>query len=221
MQVIDPDTAALLGVTAPTNAPDPLACLDAITSEPATKSGKLYPVLPDPDGTAASLARRSIELAEAEDQRKACNKLLGELVVPFFFRHWAGRADFESSVKVNSPAGPVLVTCQKRVTKMETADQVSKVAHILNGKEKDLFYHTFDLSIDGDQIPPAKVAPLVTELAQLFSKYGCGKALSKKRSYRPYPGFYSQRMVLFTPEQNEEINRAVPIVAAVKTKGIK
>lgn len=224
---LDPEIAAFMGIAAePTNQPtttqtaDPLAFLDGIGAEPVTKSGKVYPVLPDNDGTAAQLAKRSIELSDAKEQLETNNKLLGELVTPYFFRHWHGKPEFESSIRVQCDIGSVLVTCMKKVSKMKDTKTLDPVRHILGAKEKDLFYHTFDLKVDGDEIPPANVGGLVTEMKALFAKHGATKALKVERQYKPYPAFFTQRMIAFTPEQNMEINRNMRMTTAVKVKGV-
>ncbi len=232
---LDADTAALLGITAPADnivplnpEADPLSFLNGTEQSAPTKTGKVYPVLPDPNGEAAALARRILELARDQEQFDAAKKTLGGMALPFFFRHWAGQPEFESSIQVCSEIGNVLVTCQKKVKKMEDTKPLAPVAHllkrtiggVLRDLQKEWFAHTFELKIDGDEIPPQVAPALVNELKAVFAKHGCPKALKSKREYRPYPAFYTQRMVVFSPEENLQFNEAVPITTMVKTKGV-
>lgn len=221
--------AAFLGMPTPAVpawiaplAKDPLACLDGIGESKPKGNRKVYPTLPDPDGTASDLAKRVIELADAEDQRKTCAKMLGEMVLPYFFKTYHGQGDYDGgSVRVETNKGNVLVVCQSRIKKMSSPNDVASVLPLLQGKRDDLFRTTFELSIDGDEIPPAALGPLVSELKALFTKHGATKALAVKKEFKPYPAFHTQRHVLFTPEVNLEINRACPMVVQVKTKDVQ
>jgi hypothetical protein len=215
------ESLMLAAAAQPAAAVDPLAFLDDInTAAPKSGKRKSYPSYPDNDGTGADLAARIIELSEAKAQLETNNKLLGELVTPFYFRNAAGRSDVESSVRVACPNGAVLVTFKAQAKKMPDASAAKQVSHIIGKHEAALFRHTFDLKIDGDEIPAASVAAVVTELKAVFAKHGCTKALKVEKQFVPYPSFHTQRHVLFTPEQNLEIHRAIPVITAVKTKDV-
>lgn len=230
---LDMDLAAFLGEeTAPTPPPrqtvpttDPLAFLDGMAEAKPKGKGKEYPLLPDPDGRAAKMAARSIDLAGAKEQLDTNNKLLAELVLPFWIKHWHGKTDFESGVKVQTDTGAaVLVICQSRVKKMEGEKALDPVRSLFRRNDRDLvpdlFHWGFSIKIDGNEIPPEVAPALVKELKELFAKHGANKALTTEKEYKPYPSFFTQRHVLFTPEQNLAINNAIPIVTQVKTKGV-
>ncbi len=202
------------------SSPDPLSFLDGIAEDKPKSKRKIYPTFPDPDGTAAALAKRSRELSDAAEELKTNNKLLGELVLPFWMRHWSGKADTEAGTRVLCDIGPVLVICQARVTKMTSDKALAPVRHIIGNRQDDLFHSTFEIKIEGDDIPTTSAPALVTELKALFTRHGAGKALKVEKQFKPYPAFFTQRHVLFTPEQNMEINRAMPIVTQVKCKDI-
>lgn len=211
----------MLEASAPVPLADPLACLDDLnTATPKSGKRKSYPNFPDSDGTAADLASRIIELVDAKAQLETNNKLLGEHVTPFYFRNAAGKSDVESSVRVVCPNGAVLVTFKAQAKKMPDASGAKQVAHIIGKHEAALFHHTFDLKIDGDEIPAAAVPAVVAGLKALFAQHGCTKALKVEKQFVPYPSFHTQRHVLFTPEQNMEIHRAIPVICAVKTKDV-
>jgi hypothetical protein len=134
MQVIDPEIAAFLGNPTPapstppsTPAPappaaDPLACLEGITQDKPKGRRKQYPVFRDPDGTAQALANRSLELAEAAEQLKTNNKLLGEHCLPQWFEHNHGKADPDSALKVLGTHGAVLAVFTSRLKRTVDAD---------------------------------------------------------------------------------------------------
>jgi len=191
--------------------------------ETKTKSKRTsYPVLPDPDGVAATMAQTSINLSEVKDQLETNNRLLGELVRPYFFEHYHGKAETESSIRVEAMDGKaVLVTLKNQCKKIETASALASIQNILAGREKELFYSTFDIKISGEDIPTVAMAPLITELKLLFERHGAGKALSLKRDFKPRPAFFTSRHTLFTVEENVTIDSVVPIITAIKVKGVQ
>lgn len=217
--MIDTELAAFLGD--PITAPDPLACLDSIApTAPASSKRTEYPNYPDPDGTAASLVKVILEDADAAERLKTNNKLLSELVTSHYFTLWHGRAEPQSSIRVESPDGAALVTFKKQVKKLSRA-ALGPVRPILGNHEKNLFRDTFEIKVDGDEIPAAAIAPLVTELKAVFAKHGASGALKVDRKYEPTPAFYASRHLLFSVADNLELNRTVPIICAVKTKDVQ
>jgi hypothetical protein len=200
--------------------------LDALLggiSESTTKTKRAsYPVMPDPDGLAAGLAQTSINLAEAKDQLETNNRLLGELVRPYFFQYHHGKAQTESSIRVEAMDGKaVLVMLKNQCKKIETPSALAPIQNILGGREKDLFYSTFDIKISGEEIPTAALAPLITELKALFERHGASKALSLKRDLKPRPAFFTSRHTLFTVEENITIDSVVPVITSIKVKGVQ
>lgn len=190
-------------------------------SKPKTKRSS-YPPFPDEDGTAMMLAQTSISLSEAKDQLETNNRMLSELVRPYFFDHYAGKAEVESSIRVDAGEGrAVLVTLKNQLKKMESQDVLAPVRDLLKGREDDLFYSTFEIKIAGEEIPPKATAPLVVELKQIFARHGATKALSVKKDFRPRPAFFTSRHSLFTPEQNMQIDAVAPVITAVKVKGVQ
>ena len=56
------------------------------------------------------------------------------------------------------------------------------------------------------------------ELQAIFAKYGAGAALTAKAVFKPSKDFHTARHTLYTPEENLEVDKVVPISASVKTK---
>jgi hypothetical protein len=200
---------------------DPLAFLNGIGEAKKPGKTKSYPIYPDTDGAGRKLANRIIQLADAKDELESCSKLLGGMVTPAYFAHASGKPEPESSMKVVGNEGSVLVTFKKQTKKMSDGNAIAPLKPMFAGREKDLFFFSFDLKIDSDEIPAASQPAFVAELTQLLAKHGASpKALAVERQFKPSPAFYVQRHTLFTTEQNLEINRTLPVIVSVKTKGV-
>jgi hypothetical protein len=168
------------------------------------------------------LAQTSINLGETKDQLETNNRMLGELVRPYFFSYYAGKTDIESSIRVDAGEGKsVLVTLKNQCKKLNAPSDIAPVQNLFKGREKELFASSFDITISGDEIPERATAPLVAELKALFGRHGAGKALSVKRSFKPAPAFFASRHKLFTPEENLQIDVVVPVITAIKVKGVE
>lgn len=190
-------------------------------STPKTKRAS-YPAFPDEDGTAMMLAQTSINLSEAKDQLETNNRMLGELVRPYFFQYYAGKSNVESSIRVDAGEGKaVLVTLKNQCKKLTAPSDIAPVQDILKGREKELFNSSFEIKIAGEEIPTNATAPLVTELKALFARHGASRALSVKKEFKPAPAFFASRHTLFTPAENMAIDAVVPVVTAVKVKGVQ
>ena len=77
---------------------------------------------------------------------------------------------------------------------------------------------SFELKIKGDRISEAAVEPLIGELQALFAKHGAGAALTAKAVFKPTKDCHTARHTLYSPEENTEIDKVVPVSASVKTK---
>ena len=64
------------------------------------------------------------------------------------------------------------------------------------------------------------MAPLITDLKALFARHGASKALSLKRDFKPRPAFFTSRHTLFTVADNITIDSIVPVITAIKVKGV-
>ena len=80
------------------------------------------------------------------------------------------------------------------------------------------FKQSFELKIKGDLIPEAAVEPLIGELKALFARHGAGAALTAKAVFNPTKDFHTARPTLYSPDENMENDKVVPVSASVKTK---
>lgn len=230
IDTIDADLADFLGLGAPPAttitavpapapaATDPLAFLSGISEDKPKSKRKAYPDLPDPEGVAANLGVRTIELSDAADQLKTNNKLLGELFLPHYFRYAHGRAEPESGMRLATKAGSVLCVATSKLLKMTSEKALDSVRAIFGGVERDMFFWTFDLSVDSDNIPLSNQAAFVAELKTLCANHGA--KLEVKKEFKPRASFFTERHLRFNPDQNMEINRALPQVTSIKSKGV-
>ena len=226
---IDTELADFLGMGAqpvpvthiqtPTPAADPLPFLAGISEDkPKSSKRKDYPALPDPDGTASMLGRRTLDLAESSEQLKANNKLLGDTFLPHWFKYASGKSEPESGMRLDTGSGAILCVASSRLLKMTTEKALDSVRAIFGGVEKSMFFWTFDLSVDSDNIPVANQPAFVGELRALCLKHGAKLEVAKE--LKPRPSFFTERHVRFDPDQNMEINRAMPLITSIKTKGV-
>lgn len=181
-----------------------------------------YPVFPDANGQAATIASRIIqrtaELEAIEGALETDKAELKMMATPFYFRNAHGKGDVASSVAVPSPAGEVLVTFQNRYKMLP--DETALIP-VLGDRVGACFKQSFDLKIEGDKLPLAGADELLAELQELFAKHNATDALSVKECIKPLPDFHVRRHLELTVEQNLALDQACPIVAMIKTKGRK
>lgn len=187
-----------------------------------TKTKTEYPIYPDPNGQAATLAARiksrQEELEALDGALKTDKADLKQLVSPFYFTHNQGKVEVPSSIAVKSEAGEVLVTFQNRYPKLESE---AELVPILGERMERCFRQTFTIEIDGDKIPIEQVQELVNELQELFARFQATVALNVKEAIKPVDDFHTLRHSLLTPEQNLALDQVCPIQAMVKVKGRK
>jgi hypothetical protein len=80
------------------------------------------------------------------------------------------------------------------------------------------FRQSFELRINGDEIPEAEAETLIEEIQALFARHNATSALTAKAIIKPTKEFHTARHTAFAPDQNLEIDRIVPVIAMVKTK---
>jgi hypothetical protein len=179
-------------------------------------------VLPDPDQSLARLGRdiklqtEQVEaLAGALERNK---KLLVEKARPLWFTLNAGKGTVESSVVVETPEGQVMVSFQERFGRPESPE---KVADIIGPEALQAHFRpAFEFKVDCNALPEGpQTQELLNEVYQLFERRGVTAAIQFTSSVKPRKGFNTARHSLFTPDQNQALDRICPIIAAVKTKG--
>ena len=178
-----------------------------------------YPVLPDPNGQLAIIAKRIIERAaqlEAIDGVLSIDKQeLKTLATPFYFGQASGKVEPATSVNVLCPAGEVLISFPNRYGRL---DCETVLLPILGEQTARFFRQAFTLEIDGDKLPAENAQELLNQLQQLFAQYHAADALKVKEGIKPVPDFHTLRHTSLTPEQNLALNQLCPIIAMIKAK---
>ena len=187
---------------------------------PAGKSAKSYPLLPDPDGQVSELVAAILDhAAQLEALEGATEIEKAELIAiakPFYFQHHSGQHVLASSIEARASDGRIV-----RVGFSNSYRGVSDEGALLRlaGDHTERFFkQSFEIKIKGDVIPEAAVEPLLAELQALFARHGASAALTAKAVVKPSKEFHAARHTLFTPVQNAELDKVVPISASVKTK---
>lgn len=195
---------------------------------PKAKTGKTaYPVHPDPKGEVKEIVPILLQETQEFDALKGSLDIhkaeLAALALPVYFETNRNRIEIPSSIACHGPAGAseeVLVTFTSKFK--ETTDQAA-IESVLGDRTPELVRPSFVIKIDGDLLPPdpATRQRLVNDLQTLFNSAGATAALSAKSVLKPVPEFHAKRHTLFTPEENQQIHMALPMVIQVKTKGRK
>jgi len=134
---------------------------------------------------------------------------------PFYFAHHAGQMAVASSIEARSGDQTIRVGFSNSYR--GTSDD-SAIVRAVGEEGARFFKQSFELKIKGDFIPEAAVEELIGELQELFARHHAGAALSAKAVFKPNKDFHTARHTLFTPEQNLEIDKVVPVGANVNTK---
>jgi len=188
-------------------------------AQKSEKSGKDYPVLPDPDGEIAKLVETITEHSrqvEAIEGALAVEKAeLTAMAKQFYFENSRGKTAIPSSVSARAGSTEVLVTFQNRYKGTNDDEAISR---IVGDAAAQYFRQSFELRINGDEIPEAEAETLIGELQGLFARHNASAALSAKAIIKPTKEFHTARHTAFDRDTNLEIDRIVPVVAMVKTK---
>lgn len=184
-------------------------------------TGKVYPVLPDPDGQVSEIVELVLTQADELDALTASLDLhkaeLRALASPFFFSSHHGRSEIASSIECRATDGrQVTVQFQNRY---KAAPDDAAIVALLGARAAQYFRQSFTLKIDGTKIPEAAVEPLLGELQELFARHGAGDALTATQGIAPTKDFHTARHTLLSVEENAALERVCPIITAVKTKG--
>lgn len=197
----------------------------AIATATTKKPGTEYPVLPDDDhGTVAALVTK---IAAATDELDALEGALAidkaelrSLATPFYFERNHDLHEVPSSVEARNADGKnVLVAFQNRYA--QCADDAPVIAVLGDERAARYFRQSFELKIAGDAIPDAEVEPLLAEMQELFARHNAGAALTAKAIIKPTADFHIARHSVLTVEENMALEKIVPIVVQIKTKGRK
>lgn len=218
--------------TVKTSAPKPSAVKRVTFGKAAKKeetTSTKYPVFNDPaigsqvSDIAARIRQRATELESLEGAQKTDKAEIKMLVGPFYFRENQNKSKPPSSISIPTvdaegrPAAEVLVTFQNRYSKLDDEGPLNAIM----GEENAAKYirQSFELKINGEDLPSGKEQEIVDAVIALLDEHNAGSALEVKESLKPSPTFHIERLSVFTPEQNLQIEQAWPVVSMVKTKG--
>jgi hypothetical protein len=184
------------------------------------------PFLPDPVGELGRIAARIREQREKIEQMEGAVASDCEAVTSRAFLHYVtfnlGRHEPDDSFLIRTLTGPAMVLFPARYPKIKDADAVMPGLRALIGpRTEELFKTRMSITVDCDAIPQDKQQALCDAMVELFDRHGCTDALSQTEETKPVPEFHAMRHRILAPEVNQTLNTAFPIVASVKTKGVK
>jgi hypothetical protein len=185
-------------------------------------SGKVYPVLPDPEGQVSELVASILTKSDELDALTASLELekaeLRTLATQFFFTQHEGRVDIASSIECRDGEKQVTVQFQNRYGIVPTANE-AQLTDLLGDRAAKFFKQGFALKIEGAKIPIDAAAELLGELQELFVRHRASEALTATSGIVPVKDFHLARHTALTREENAAIERLCPSIKAVKTKG--
>jgi hypothetical protein len=188
----------------------------------AEKTKTEYPAIEDARAQElAGLILKLTDESEAIEANLAINKAdLRSLVVPEFFRRFAGRVEVPSSMAVRSADGrEVLVSMTSRYKQPTNLDQL--VALLGEDHAERFLKPSFKLEIDSSKISQEQQQEVINAIAGVLGAFGCADALSAKEATAPTDDFHTARHTIFDVEKNMAIENIMPMTVAVKTKGRK
>jgi hypothetical protein len=193
--------------------------------------GKDYPILPETDESkqlVAVIRTQADELDSLKGSLDIHKSEITSIALPFYFAALHGRGEIPSSVIARNGTEEVLIEFQKRFKQPDSKGGEAAFNATLEqfqaamGDHFDRFGRFgYKFTIDGDKIP-AESAPAVLEgIQKVLAAHGCDptEVLTAKETINTTSDFHTLRHSVFTPEQNEAIHRALPLVVQVKTKG--
>ena len=212
--------------------------LGGIAKKEADSTAAKYPVFPDETGAAAELAARIASRSELFDALKSAletdkAELSRVLIRPWYLAHYHRKADAPSSVLVNwtaeaTEAGQAAATGNVRVTVKEQYYSFATEDAFIPVLGEDLvakyFRQSFELKVDGDKLPSDRAGELVSNLQDLFAKYGCSDALEAKECVVPVDNFKALRFAELELAQSlalENVGDKGLTQCSVSTKGTK
>jgi hypothetical protein len=147
-----------------------------------TKAKTEHPVFPDPNQELVEIAdelcqwNRDKEILDAKI--KGNETLLKEVVQKWFFKHFSGKKDVPSSVKVEGLIEPVLVQLTSRChgvkVEAKNSDKLDAIEALLNKVYDKAVDENIKYEIDGNQIHEDNEAMFIEALSTVFKVFGHG-----------------------------------------------
>ena len=189
-----------------------------------------HPQFPDPQGEAGLIAlrirQREQQLDALESAVETDKAELKQMVSLFYFEENRQKSAPVHTIAVGvrsepdlPPGPPVQVQFQNRYAE---GIQRDKLAAFLTEKQlADYFRETFQVKIDGAQLPEDNAQQFIDKLEALATEFNCLGAFTIKPQFKPAKTFHDARHLFLTPEQNVALNDAgfCPIIASVKASG--
>ncbi len=183
------------------------------------------PILPDPTGTLAPLVDQGITANQNVDAHNAVldgiKAKLGKAALAHLFAAYQGMTKIEDTFKLSGAGGSVMVSVKNAYKLPEDLTPVRAVL----GSQARFLRESFVIEVDSQAIPAAVQQVFVDELVKLAR--ACDVALGQEEGDGPCfnavtcrkvttmdKAFHEERLRLFTPEENQRIQQAVPCVVS-------
>tara|TARA_Y100000593_G_scaffold12745_1_gene23621 strand:+ start:19253 stop:19756 length:504 start_codon:yes stop_codon:yes gene_type:complete len=165
----------------------------------------------------AQLVNTIQEYSQYKDALEGAKNQLTAIAKPAFNKANAGKADPSTGIIAKGDGKEVLVSVTSYYSGVSDPAVLEAVAPGLS----DSFNRKYSITIKSDKLPKHSEEGLLSDLVELFNRYGATDALEVKDSYVPKEGFHTSRHVSLTEEQNNRLDALAKCRVAVKVKGRK
>jgi hypothetical protein len=153
------------------------------------------------------------QFKELEKQSKSLKQQISPAIKSDYFRQFAGATAPDSTLIAHVGDKRVrLVFSENRYSSL-CADDRAIIATIGPELAGQFFSQATELKLDLDKVPEEKQQPLIEAVLAAAQKLGITDGISAKQYIKPRPGFHAARTRLLTPEQNAQIDAALPMSA--------
>jgi hypothetical protein len=168
------------------------------------------------DATAAALLTQWVginpQYKTLKNQVETLAKQLAPMIRATYFSRFAG---------VTPESSTMLVDCDGVAVKLIVKNAYSKLllseAGIVGAIGQELcnanFRQATVLKVDFDKVPDASQEEFAQAVLKLAAQMGATDAVSVSQCIQPKAGFHESRTTLLTPEQNEALDRVLPVTA--------
>ncbi len=147
-----------------------------------------------------------------KNQSETLSKQLAAPIRRLFWSKWAGVEPESSTLLCVVGGKSVKLTVKNSYTKTVT-DEAGLLAAIGEELTAKHFKQATVLKIDFDKIPDDRKEEFASKILADAEAMGCSDAVSASQCIQPVAGFHESRSSILTVEQNEAIDRIIPITA--------